>query len=305
MDNWVDKLSKPFCIIAFDWDGTAVENRTADARPVAARLDELMKLGVQIVVITGTNFDNLNRQFCRLVRGPQKRNLYVLTNRGSEVFSFNEDSEPVLISRREATDRENELLTRVAEAVRDTVRERGGPDIAIVYDRLNRRKIDLIPEPEWADPPKSQIGELLVATEERLRRGGIEGGIKELFELTEKLSRDFGLENAKITSDVKHIEVGLTDKADSVAWVVNGLAPRVGARASEVLVAGDEFGPIAGFEGSDFKMVTEALGEAIFVSVGREPNGVPPGVIHIGGGPTRFLQLLDQQIALRTRTKAA
>ena len=35
-------------------------------------------------------------------------------------------------------------------------------------ERLNRRKIDLIPEPEWADPPKARIGELLAAVERRL-----------------------------------------------------------------------------------------------------------------------------------------
>ena len=33
--------------------------------------------------------------------------------------------------------------------------------------RLNRRKIDLIPLPEWADPPKAQIDELLAAVEAR------------------------------------------------------------------------------------------------------------------------------------------
>jgi hypothetical protein len=298
MDISEERLDKPFRIIAFDWDGTAVAARAADARPVADRLERLMKLGVQTVIITGTNFNNVDRQFCRLVRGPHKSNLYALTNRGSEVFGFGRDSEPVLIHRYEATEREDRLLTGVAEGVRDYVRGLGGPEIAIVYDRLNRRKIDLIPEPEWADPPKARIAELLEATERRLVGGGVSGGIKELFVLSEKVARSLGLERARITTDVKHIEVGLTDKADSVAWVEQVLAPRVGARAADVLIAGDEFGPVAGFEGSDFKMVTEAMGESIFVSVGREPNGVPPGVIHVGGGPARFLELLDRQIAL-------
>jgi hypothetical protein len=296
MSERVNELNRPFRIIAFDWDGTAVEDRSADARAVASRLEALMKCGVQIVVITGTNFNNIDRQFCQLVRGPHKRNLYVLTNRGSEVFGFDENSEPVLLYRRQATEREDHLLTKVAEGVREYVRRRGGPEIAVVYDRLNRRKIDLIPE--WVGPKKSQIGELLEATERRLQQGGIKGGIRELFMLAEKLSRDYGLTAARITSDVKHIEVGLTDKADSVAWVMNELAPKVGAEANQILFVGDEFGPIAGFAGSDFKMATEAAGKAVFVSVGSEPNGVPEGVIHLGGGPARFLELLDQQIAL-------
>ncbi|HEY8459327.1 MAG TPA: hypothetical protein VIM99_03050, partial [Blastocatellia bacterium] len=278
-------LDKAFRIIAFDWDGVAVENRAADARPLALRLEQLMKLDVRIVIITGTNFDNIDRQFCRLVTGAHKRNLYVLTNRGSEVFSFDEQSRPVLLFRREATERENKLLTLVAEGVRDWARERGGPEIAIVYDRLNRRKIDLIPEPEWADPPKSRIGALLEATERRLKDGGIRGGIRELYMLAERLARDYGLADAKITSDVKHIEVGLTDKGDAAAWVATALAPRIGARADDILIVGDEFGPIAGFEGSDFKMAIPELKGAVFASVGPEPNGVPRGVIHLGGGP--------------------
>src|SRR5205823_2082310 len=67
---------------------------------------------------------------------------------------------------------------------------------------------------------------------------------------------------------------------------------------SEVLIAGDEFGPIAGFAGSDDLLRTGVM-DAVVVSVGAEPNGVPPGVIHLGGGPATFRRILQQQIALR------
>ena len=298
-------LGKRFRIVAFDWDGTAVENRQADAGPVTERLEKLLKLGVYIVVITGTNFNNINKQFCRLITGPHKQKLYVLTNRGSEVYGFGPDSEPIPIYIRQATDVENQLLTNIAEGVRDWAKCHSGLDIGIVYDRLNRRKIDMIPEPEWADPPKSRIGELLQATEERLHRGGINGGIKELYALTEALARKDGLDQARITTDVKFIEVGLTDKADSVDWVLKTLAPSVGASPADILFVGDEFGPIAGFDGSDFKMVTAAAAESVFVSVGKEPNGVPPQVLHVGGGPAKFLDLMDAEIALNTTGRQA
>src|SRR5581483_3182827 len=36
---------------------------------------------------------------------------------------------------------------------------------------------------------------------------------------------------------------------------------------------------------------------AVFISVGPEPGGVPPGVIHIGGGPARFREILADQAA--------
>jgi hypothetical protein len=222
----------------------------------------------------------------------------VLTNRGSEVYGFVENSKPVLISRRKASATEDLLLTKVAQAVRDYARYRGGPRIDIVYNRLNRRKIDMIPEPQWADPPKARIADLLQATEHRLRRGGIHGGIKQLFELAGKLSGEFGLEQARLTSDVKFIEVGLTDKANSVRWVLKYLAPQVGAGPQDVMIAGDEFGPIAGFEGSDFRMVTPEAKGSVFVSVGPEPAGVPREVLHIGGGPAGFERLLERQIEL-------
>ena len=44
----------------------------------------------------------------------------------------------------------------------------------IVSQRLNRRKIDVIPEPEWADPPKARIAELLEAVQARLNACGAE-----------------------------------------------------------------------------------------------------------------------------------
>ena len=67
-----------------------------------------------------------------------------------------------LLARREATPDEDAALDAAAAA---TVAELGrrGLIAEVVSQRLNRRKIDLIPEPEWADPPKARIAELLAA----------------------------------------------------------------------------------------------------------------------------------------------
>jgi len=297
-EDGMKRLNHPFKIIAFDWDGTAVENRAADATMVTMRLEYLMQQGVQIVVITGTNFKNVDRQFSSTIKGPHKQNLFICTNRGSEVFGFDQDSNQIPLHIRAASTEENNQLTRIAERVRDEIQRRSGVKIEIVYDRVNRRKIDLIPEPEWVDPPKSQIGDLLVATENRLKSHGWNGGIREAIDLTKQISSEEGLRDARITTDVKHIEVGLTDKSDSVSWVMNELARKKNVPSNDVLFAGDEFGPIAGFEGSDFKMVTPEARNAVYVSVGPEPNGVPENVIHLAGGPARFIHLLETQIKL-------
>ena len=288
--------SKAYRIVVFDWDGTAVKNRAADARPAARALQNLLQLDVYVVLVTGTNYDNIERQFARHISGPCKRNLYVCTNRGSEVYGFDAHSELFLLYHREATDEENRALDRTAEAVKAEVEGGSGVAIDIIYNRLNRRKIDLIPE--WPDPPKSQIGKLLKETEKRLRKGGYALGIKGAYEATERYSREMGLADARLTSDVKHVEVGLTDKSDSLRWILKEVAERRNIPYRDILVLGDEFGPIAGFEGSDFHMVLPGVEGITYVSVGKEPNGVPEEVEHLGGGPDEFLRIVNNQAYL-------
>ncbi len=111
-----------------------------------------------------------------------------------------------------------------------------------------------------------------------------------------------GLRDPRITTDVKHVELGLTDKSDSIAYVMRRLAPARAILPAEVLLAGDEFGPIAGFEGSDTAWSRAWPRAQRIVSVGREPNGVPPGVVHVGGGPAAFVKLLEAQADLRAAT---
>lgn len=307
LDAIQEKLLHRFKIIAFDWDGTAVVNRQSDATIVGESIEDLLKFGVYMVIITGTNFNNLDRQFCSRISGEHIENLYCCTNRGSEVYGFTgqlHPKNPMLIYKRQASVQEEAALDRVAEAVRDEIAHRTGLEIGIIYDRLNRRKIDLIPVAEWADPPKADIGKLLQVTEQRLVSAGIAGGIREIFALTHEMAKKFGIPDAKLTSDVKHIEIGLTDKADSVNWIMRELATRHNIPVNDILFVGDEFGPVAGFEGSDFKKVTPSARGAVYVSVGPEPNGVPPEVIHLGGGPARFVELLNDQIRMH-RSQAA
>jgi kojibiose phosphorylase len=295
----------PFRLIAFDWDGTAVSSRSEDAGPARGPIERLLRSGVLVVVITGTNLQNIDRQLASAIRGRHKRNLYLATNRGSEVYGFDETFAATLLCRRTATEQEDRALTAIAEAVRDHVVSRTGLDVRVVYDRLNRRKVDLIPLEEWKDPPKSAIGELLVAVERRLEAGGLAHGLQDVIDVTRDAARSMGLPHARITSDVKHVEIGLTDKADSVTWILEELARPRGIRPEEILIAGDEFGPLAGFPGSDSRMLVAASAGATVVSVGPEPAGVPAGVVHLAGGPRRFRELLAGQAALHPVTLPA
>ena len=277
-----------FRIIAFDWDGTAVTDRREDTKSLVSLFEKLQEKNIFLVLITGTDLDNIDQQLLSKMR--KKKYFFCCTNRGSEVYGFDENSAPVLLWKRTATPEENLLLTESAEEVRAELKKRTGLEIGLILDRLNRRKIDLIPE--WHDPPKAAIGELLDAVEKRLKKG-LPGGVGEAFQIAERIAREKGLKDPRITSDVKHIEIGLTDKSDSLAWVEQ-LAAKHRVAADELLVLGDEFGGIGSLPGSDAMMIVPQAKGATFLSFGKEPNGVPSPVILLGGGPPRFREVLAQ-----------
>ncbi len=288
-------LQQPFRVLIFDWDGTAVANRQEDATELARLSGALVDLHVWLVVVTGTNFGNIDRQYCQKVDPALRHHLIICVNRGSEVYGFDHTGQAVRRYLRLATPAEDRAMTAVVDGIAAKLQNTYGLHVGVVYDRLNRRKIDLIPEPAWADPPKAKIAQLLQAVNQRLAAAHVPDGIQGVVRMTEELAKAQGLD-ARITSDTKHIEIGLTDKADAIAWVKHDLIQPEGIPWHDVLIAGDELGPIGGFEGSDNRLRV-GVADAVVVSVGVEPNGVPPGVIALGGGPPRFRQLLAEQIA--------
>jgi trehalose/maltose hydrolase-like predicted phosphorylase len=280
-------------LIAFDWDGTAVTDRSEHPAELAQAMGRILGSGVTLAVITGTNAGNVSGQIAPLLSADALSRLYLMVNRGSEVYAYDTARELELLWRRDASAAENLALDETTAAVREELAERHGITTGVVTDRLNRRKIDLIPESEWADPPKARIGELLQAVDRRL--SSLPGGIGAVIDLASRMAAEHGLPDARITSDVKHVEIGLTDKSDSIAFLMRRLAPMRGIRPGEILIAGDEFGPISSVEGSDYRMVTRLAEGATLVSVGKEPNGVPDGVVHTGGGPEEFVRILNRQ----------
>jgi trehalose/maltose hydrolase-like predicted phosphorylase len=294
-DTLPRELNRRFEAIVFDWDGTAVPDRQADSSRLRQLVEEVCGLGLELAVVTGTHVGNVDRQLGARPRGPGR--LHICVNRGSEVFLASETGLE-LVERREAGAEEDAALDTAAELTVERLTERG-LEARIASQRLNRRKIDLIPEPEWADPPKARIAELLTAVEARLADAGL-AGLSEAVELATGAAHEAGLVNPRVTSDAKHIEIGLTDKADAARWVLADLWSR-GVAPGLVLVAGDEFGPLGGLPGSDSLLLVPAAAGATTVSVGAEPTGVPRGVLHLPGGPERFLTVLDDQLERRRR----
>jgi hypothetical protein len=287
-------LDRRFDAAIFDWDGTAVPDRASDASRVRQLTESLCAGGMHVGIVSGTHVGNVDGQLRARPHGPGT--LVLALNRGSEVFVVGPDG-PHLVEQRVATPSENQALDSAAAATVASFRARG-LRTEVVSQRLNRRKIDLIPEPEWHDPPKASIDRLLRAVTARLTAVGIDG-LQEAVAIATQEARAAGLTGAKITSDVKHVEIGLTDKADSARWLFRYLRDR-DVDADLVLLCGDEFGSLGGVPGSDSMMLLASGAErATAVSFGVEPAGTPDQVLNLGGGPARFAAVLGDQLSRR------
>jgi trehalose/maltose hydrolase-like predicted phosphorylase len=288
-------LDRRFEAVVFDWDGTAVPDRAADGTEQRALVEELTRLGLDLVAITDTHVGNIDGQLGARPAGPGR--LYLCVNRGSEVYVADEGGLE-LVEDRQATPEENAALDAAAAATVEELARRG-LRAEIVSQRLNRRKIDLIPEPEWDDPPKARITELLSAVQERLHEAGL-SGLREAVEVSLAAARAAGLAFPRVTSDAKHVEVGLTDKADAARWAFAELKRR-GIGPGLVLIAGDEFGQLGGLPGSDSLLLVPEGARATAVTVGADPTGAPVDVVEVGGGPDAFRAILADQLERRRR----
>jgi hypothetical protein len=286
-------VNRRFEGFVFDWDGTAVEDRDRDASALRQVVEDLCSAGAYVAIVSGTHLDNVYGQLRALYRPPGR--LVLALNRGSEIYVVNQAG-PQLVFRRETTTAEEAALDAAAALAVRRLQDRGVP-AEVVSQRLNRRKIDLIPVDAWADPPKAMVADLLDAVEDLLLANGV-SGLSDVVALATAAATDGGLADPRITTDVKHVEIGLTDKSDSADWIFADLWDR-GIGPSLVLVAGDEFGDLGGLPGSDSLMLVERARGATAISVGVEPHGPPDGVAGIGGGPTALLEVLRDQIDRR------
>ena len=128
--------------------------------------------GFDLVVITGTHVGNVDGQLGARPAGPGR--LYLLCQPRLRGLRGRRGRARARRPARGDGRRRTRRSTRPPRRPSRSSRRRGVP-AEVVSQRLNRRKIDLIPEPEWADPPKARIAELLAAVQERLRAAGLAG----------------------------------------------------------------------------------------------------------------------------------
>jgi trehalose/maltose hydrolase-like predicted phosphorylase len=286
-------LDRRFEAIVFDWDGTAVADRRVDATRLRALLVALSAVGMDLVVVSGTDLTNVDGQLRARPAGPG--GLFLCLGRGTEAYAVDWCG-PRVLERRTPTIDEDDRLSAAARLAASRLADRG---LACrIIDRPGRRKLDLLPVAGWSDPPKAEIGALLGAVERHLRAAGL-GSLSDAADIVRAAAVEVGLRDVRLTSDAKHIEIGLTDKSDSGRWAFRTLWDR-GIGPGLVLVVGDEFGTLGGLPGSDSRLLIPGTERATVMSVGVEPEGVPVGIIHWPGGPDAFLDVLADQLRRRT-----
>jgi trehalose/maltose hydrolase-like predicted phosphorylase len=264
-------LARRFEAIVFDWEAAAVPDRRANAAPVRRLVEQAVAHGLELAIVSDAEVGSIERQLGACPAGPG--GLVLALNHGSEGFSVDLEG-PMLAFRRTATAAEDAALTRAAELTVKRLRSRG-LRARVVSEGLDRRKIDLTPVADGV-------------------------GHREIMRIGRDSAVEAGLADPRVRSDSKCVEIGLTDASDSARWITHWLWER-GIAPDQVLIVGDEFGPRDGLPGSDSLLLIDELEDATAVSVGIEPDGVPAGVVWLGGGPDVFAALLEDQVTRRRR----
>ena len=294
-------LARRFEAIVFDWDGTAVPDRArrrdAAARP---RRGRRARPGLELAVVSGTHVGNVDGQLAARPSGPGA--LTLLLNRGSEVFRVERAGPRARWSAAPPAAHEDAALSRAAQLTVERLAARG----LTAADRLVAAE-----SPQDRPHPRAALGRPAQGAHRRAARGrpgsprsgrhrGPRRGGRDR---ASAAATEAGLPDPRVTSDAKHVEIGLTDKSDSTRWIMRELWRR-GIAPGQVLIAGDELGTLGGLPGSDSMLLASAARRATALSVGVEPAGVPAGVIALGGGPAAFAAVLERSARPPQRRRA-
>ena len=164
------RIDRRFDAVMFDWDGTAVPDRRADATELRVLVETALR--ARAASSRSPAAPTSRTSTISSAPGRPARVGCWWTRIAARSSGRSRTAGPVLLQRRETRPGEDEALDRAAAAI---VAELAGAGLATgeVSQRLNRRKIDLMPVPEWDDPPKSRIAELLAATPRAHPRCGV------------------------------------------------------------------------------------------------------------------------------------
>ena len=270
-------LDRRFEAVVLGWDGSAFADRRAGAGRVRGIVEALCAHGLDLAVVTGMDVGSLDGRLG--ARPPGPGNLYLCVERGSEVFRARQDG-LTLLHRREATAEEAAALDSAAAATVAELAQRG-LNAQLLSPRPDRRTIELSGAGDHPD-------------------GVPVAAVRDAIEVALAATDGFGLADARVSSDARRVEIGMTDESDSARWLFAELARR-GIPPGLVLVAGGRLGPAGAIARTDSLVPAPEAARVTTVSVATGQNGVPRDVLALHGGPDVLVAVLADQLERRRR----
>lgn len=287
---------KKYKAIIFDWDGTAVMNRTTPIDEVKPLLIKLLEQGIILIIISGTTYDKIaNGELHKHFPAGLLKNLYLGLGRGAFNYGFDKHGNPTVLS--EAIPEISELskIHEVSFLVHQYLLEQHQMQTDIVFSRPNYCKINLMVDHDRGDRFFLSGNEIEMVNQ-LLEQHSFKGGLPGLIEKAKEISEEHGIK-LKATCDAKYLEIGPTTKADNVSYFLNHVVFPRNIAISDCVFWGDEFANLAfGVKGSDAEMIVEEASGADFFDVSESPADLPEVVKHIGDGPAGFVRFLQSQL---------
>ena len=288
---------KLYDAVFFDWDGTAVESRYADASAVAGDMEKLLMTGVKLIIISGTTYENIaGGRLHEMISAEALGNLFLGLGRGAYQYGF-EAGKPVMLSDLTPPKEKMLKLHRFCYDIHEWLYREYDYNTDVIFCRTNYCKIDLMPGFDRKGLmflQDDEVGRVL----EMLAEKGVPGGLPGLIR---RAASDPDLPDVKGTSDAKHLEVGFTTKGDNVDFFVEHLYNRFGIKMETSAFLGDEFADLAdGVPGSDAMMITQSSKDADFFDVSSACRRLPENVVSMGGGVPAFREFIKAQTRMRT-----
>lgn len=286
-------MYRKYKAVFFDWDGTAVQSRTADDTEVIQAMNNLLLKGIDLFIISGTTYKNISKgnlenRFSREALD----HLYLGLARGALNYGFENGRLKVL----QDNQYDIENLLQLHEAcfhIHQHLLKEYNLQTDIHFSRPNYCKIDLLVEKDRKEQLFFSESESVYA-DELMKGKGFEHGLKSVLSYAEELLSREPLP-LKTTTDTKYLEVGPTTKSDNVDYLLHILNSK-GISIDDCCFWGDEFGEMApGIMGSDSKMITDLTKTADFFSVSEAKVLQPSEVKQVGGSCDTFISFLKEQ----------
>lgn len=289
---------KKYKAILFDWDGTAVVNRTAPADALIPLLTSLLKTGTILIIISGTTYENISGgELHKNIPADLLKNLYLGLGRGAYNFGFSASGELIVLDEVQIDVDARIKIDEVAFRVHTYLLKNYGLQTDIVFSRPNYCKINLLVDHDRKDRFNLSANEIDMVNE-LLEKHDFQGGLLSLLTKAKEIANSHGL-CLEVTTDAKFLEIGTTTKADNVSYFLKTIVYEEGIKAEECAFWGDEFAYLApGIRGSDAQMLIEEAKGADFFDVSESRLSLPGEVNYVGGGPAAFVDFLNSQIQL-------